>query len=214
MVKNEDFKNFARTLIYIPIIHTQADMGALRDQVRQASLQKIGRTALRRKTNTIDQIWTNIEMAMDQLNLSYESVRLYQDGLPVCGREAEIVKDLAAGGSRNHTLLHRLMEKGATIMGTESAELLVEEYEIYKETLAYGDPSQPARMEVRQKGLPRSLLERRDQYIGHRINNTLCRGETGILFVGMLHSLENLLNEDIRVVYPLGKPCQNKIGKG
>ncbi len=182
-------------------------MGALREQVHQAGLQKIGRTALRRKTNAIDQIWTKIEKAMDQLNFSYESVRLYQDGLPVCGREAEIVKDLATGGSRNHILLLRLMEKGATIMGTESGELLVDEYKIYRQILASANPPQPARMEVRQKGLSHSLLKRRDQYIADRIDNTLCQGETGILFLGMLHSLENLLKEDIRLKYPLGKPC-------
>jgi hypothetical protein len=48
-----------------------------------------------------------------------------------------------------------------------------------------------------------SLLKRRDQFIADRINDTLCPGETGILFLGMLHSLRHLLDEQIKVVYPV-----------
>jgi hypothetical protein len=55
---------------------------------------------------------------------------IHLEGLPVCGHESEIVADLARAGSRNHRLLLRLREFGAIIMGTESAELLVEEYQL------------------------------------------------------------------------------------
>ncbi len=47
------------------------------------------------------------------------------------------------------------------------------------------------------------LLQRRDQFIGQRINDTLKSGETGILFLGMLHSLERYLKQDVKVIYPL-----------
>ena len=205
MVKGAESKNPSRTLIYIPIIHTQADMGALGEPVRQAALHKIGKTAWKRKMSAIDQIWTKIEKVIDHLNLSYEKVRLYQDGLPVCGKEEMIVKDLAKAGSRNHKLLLRLIEKGATILGTESAELLVEEYELYKSILISRDPSKASRIESRQKGLTGSLLKKRDRYMANRINETLRIGEIGIIFVGMLHSLGNLLDKDIRVSYPMGR---------
>lgn len=58
----------------------------------------------------------------------------------MCGEEEKIGKDLANSGSRNHKLLVRLIEKGATLMGTEAPELLVEEYESYKRLLASGNP--------------------------------------------------------------------------
>lgn len=67
--------------------------------------------------------------------LPYPRVRLYQDGLPVCGREVEITTDLARAGSRNHQLLLRVMERDATLMGTESAELLVRDYRLIKQML-------------------------------------------------------------------------------
>jgi len=48
-----------------------------------------------------------------------------------------------------------------------------------------------------------SLLQRRDQYIARRINETLRGGETGLLFLGLLHSIRPWLDEDVQVIYPL-----------
>lgn len=206
IIKGTNSEIFSRTLIYIPIIHSQVDMGALSEPIRRAALQKLGEKGWKRKANLIDTMWAEIEKVMDGLTLSFEKVRLYQDGLPVCGREAEIVTELAKAGSRNHRLLLRLMERGATIMGTESSELIVEEYELVKQTLARGDTLKAAGVAPRKKALSDSLLKRRDRYIADRINGTLLPGETGILFLGMLHSLGNWLDKDIRVMYPITRP--------
>ena len=195
-----------RTLIYIPIVHTPADMGALSESVRLATFRKVGATGWKRKLNLIDKIWTTTELAIDDLDLPYKTVRLYQDGLPVCGREAELVTELAKSGSRNHRLLLRLIERGASIVGTESLELLVEEYELAKQTMAAGGSLKSAGMKAHQKALSDSLLKRRDRFIADRINTTLDNGETGILFLGMLHSLENRLDKDIHVIYPVNRP--------
>jgi len=75
----------SRTLIYFPIVHTQADMGALQKSVVRATLEKSGRAGLARKTAAVDRIWTEIETAIGALALSFDRVRLYQDGLPVSG---------------------------------------------------------------------------------------------------------------------------------
>jgi len=170
------------------------------------TLRKVGRAAFKHKVNVVDKVWTEIERAIDNLDLPSKTVRIYQDGLPVCGREAEIVTDLANTGSRNHRLILRLIERGATIMGTESAELLVEEYELIKKILSAGDPSEAKKIEARQKPLSDTLLKRRDQYIADRINSTLQIGETGILFLGMFHSLSSLIDKDIRIIYPISPP--------
>lgn len=195
-----------RTLIYIPIIHTETDMGTLGESIRRSTLQKFGRRGLKRKEDMIDNLWTEIERIIDTFDLSYEEVRLYQDGLPVCGREAEIVTDLAKAGSRNHRLLLLLMKRGATITGTESLELLMEEYELDKQVLAARGAREKARIEVSRKAMIDSLLKRRDRFISDRINSTLCAGKTGILFIGMLHSLRNTLDNDVNVIYPLNPP--------
>jgi hypothetical protein len=195
----------SRSLIYLPIIHTQADMGALKESVVRATIEKLGRAGLARKASAIDRIWTEIEAAIDALNLPFDRVRLYQDGLPVCGRETEIVTELAQGGSRNHQLLLRLMAKGATLMGTESADLLVREYQAAKQSLA-GRAPRAAGVAAARQAQSEDLLKRRDQFIAQRLNETLKQGETGILFLGMLHAVERYLQPDIKVIYPLHRP--------
>jgi hypothetical protein len=191
-----------RTLIYLPIIHTQADMGALKESVARATIEKMGRAGLARKTDAIDQVWTKIETAIDALDLPFDRVRLYQDGLPVCGRETEIVIELARAGSRNHQLLLRLMAQGAILMGTESADLLVQEYQLAKQSLT-APPPRSVGVAASRQAAGDNLLERRDLFIAQRINDTLKSGETGILFLGMLHTLERFLQSDIKLIYPL-----------
>lgn len=197
-----------RTLIYIPIIHTEADMGALGRSVRRATVQRLGRHAWERNVDVIGRMWEEIRRAAEGWDLPWEKVRLYQDGLPRCGREAEIVRDLAGAGSPNHQLLLSLMKRGATLMGTESPDLLVEEYRLVREILAARNPEEAARLEARHEGRSRSLLGQRDQYIAGRINESLCAGETGLLFLGMLHSLDPWLAKDIRVRYPIRRPAR------
>jgi hypothetical protein len=195
----------SRTLIYFPIVHTQADMGALKESVTRVTLEKMGRVGLSRKAAAIDKIWTAIEAVIDALALTFNRVRVYQDGLPVCGREAEIVTDLAWAGSRNHRLLLHLMAQGATLMGTESGDLLVQEYQLAKQSLTSRSP-RSAGVAAHRRALSEALLKRRDEFMAQRINDTLKSGETGILFLGMLHSVERYLHPDIEVIYPLHRP--------
>lgn len=194
---------WSRRLIHIPIIHTQADMGALSHAIKEMTIEKLGQKGWERNVHLIDEIWTRIEEAIDSWTLPYEKVRLYQDGLPVCGREAEIVAELAQAGSRNHRLLLRLMERGAAVMGTESGELLVQEYKLVKQILEAGDPQKARHLEARHKALSQALLKQRDQAIAERINRTLRAGETGLLFLGMLHAVGDGLAKDIRVTQPV-----------
>lgn len=192
-----------KKLYYIPVIHTQVDMGSLNESIKCATLRNLGRTALKRKIDLIDKMWNNIEQTIQSLVLPYNNVFLYQDGLPVCGQEIKIVTQLAKTGSRNHQLLLKMMGEGATLMGTESLELLMEEYELAKQVLAEENISKFSPVRTSQQALSDSLLEKRDQFIASRINSTLYKGKIGILFLGMLHSVVNWLDNDILVVKPL-----------
>jgi Na+/phosphate symporter len=98
------------------------------------------------------------------------------------------------------------MKKGATLMGTESPDLLLEEYRLVQQILAAENPEEAARIEARHEARSRCLLGRRDQYIARRLNESLRAGETGLLFLGMLHSLDSRLAKDIRVSYPIRRP--------
>jgi hypothetical protein len=204
-----------RQLIYFPIIHTETDMGKLGESIQEGALKEVGRSALKRKAKLVHKMWQDMEKTIADLGLAYEDVKLYQDGLPVCGREPEIVKELAEAGSLNHRLLLNLMDKGATLMGTESAELLVEEYQLIKQTMAGSETRKGTRLAPRQEALSDSILRRRDRFIADRINRTLLAGETGILFLGMLHSLEEWIDRGIRIAYPINRPIgTHPIGRG
>ncbi len=203
-------EGFRRMLIHIPIVHGETDMGAPGRPVHRTAIGMMGVGAWKRGSHFVDALWDGIERSVERLGLCYESVRLYQEGLPVCGCELEIVEELASRGSLNHRLLLRLVGKGATLMGTESAQLLVEEYAFAKEAV---DVRHRGRMLfARPFGNPPggSLLERRERFIAARINATLGEGETGVLFLGMLHSLDDLLGKDIQVVCATGPPSHRE----
>ena len=191
-----------RSLIYIPIIHSETDMGSLREAVRYHKIRLVGKKKSETTTGTVEGMWKQIRTLFDSTDLDYGKVRIYQDGLPACGRESEIVTDLARAGSHNYQLLFDLMKKGATVMGTESPDLLVEEYQLIKQTLPQNTGQAPGPRGQKKVALSRSLLRKRDKYIAERINRTLGQGEIGVVFIGMLHSLQEYLAPDIRVTYP------------
>lgn len=199
-----------RTLVYVPIVHTPADMGGLAKSVRRLRVRKLGRQGWSRSVDIVEQLWADIRTRVEGLALPWERVRLYQDGLPVCGREGEIVRDLAKAASSNHQLLLSLMHKGATLMGTESPHLLIDEYRLAQAVLRAKDAKEAARIERQHDAQSRSLMARRDRFIAGRINESLRAGETGLLFLGVLHSITTLLEKDIRVTYPIYRPRRSR----
>ena len=184
-----------RTLIVIPIIHTEQDMGSLLEQIKQEYVTRYGHEKWTEHLKSIDEVWSGIRRMIAELELPYASVRLYQDGLPQCGKEVDIVKEVAARGSKNHQLLVELMEQGARLMGTEDPHLLLQEYQFLQGALGGGEQGQ----EKQREDQSRRLLSGRDRFIAGRINATLSAGEIGLLFVGMAHSVEPLLDADILV---------------
>ncbi|QXP83345.1 hypothetical protein [Methylococcus sp. Mc7] len=145
---------------------------------------------------------------IESLHLDYPSCRLYQDGLPVCGHELLIVRDLANSGSHNHQLLLTLYERGAMLMGTESPDLLIEEYQIVTHYLAHNKTTKTTTNFTEMEARSAELLKRRDGFIADRIAATLRPGESGLLFLGLLHSLEGKLPSDIRVICPIVSPVR------
>jgi len=192
----------ARRLIWVPILHTQADLGSVSGAVKALYARKIGLKKWNRHVATIDEFWRRTHEGIQSAlggDLDYGKVRLYQDGLPNCGHELRIVKDMIEAGSLNHQLLLELMEKGARLMGTESPELLIEEYELVRGVLKSLETSGKGTLNRQQASRSKDILRERDRYIAGRIADTLEPGETGLIFLGMLHRLQGLLPRDIRL---------------
>ena len=186
-----------RELIWVPILHTQADMGSLSESLRSLYSKSLGKGEWERHIEGVADMWRAIEDKIERLDLDYGALRLYQDGLPNCGYEGDIVRDLARAGSQNHRLLISLMDKGAVLTGTESAGLLLEEYRLVQEMLESLQSGAPGNRNEVQRARRKALLKERDQYIARRIAETLHHGETGLIFLGLLHGLQDDLPQDI-----------------
>ncbi len=182
--------------MWVPILHTPPDLGSLAATVEERYTREFGRDAWGDHVRRIAGLWETVRAGVDALGLDYRRVRLYQDGLPVCGREADIVRDLARAGSLNHQLLLGLVGRGARLTGTEDPGLLLREYERARLGETAGGGHAPA-----------ALLEQRDRFIAGRIAATLAPGEVGLAFLGMLHSLAGKLAGDIGLeTLPVGNP--------
>jgi len=190
-----------RRLIHVPIVHSQADMGPIQDRVRQAYIEKGGEQAWKASREAVAEFWNAIENAMDRIRLDYTKLRLYQDGLPVCGLEEKIVRDLAQQGGANYRILLKLTGRGAKLEGTEDPDLLRKEYELIMAGVHADAGSLGANTD--KDGIAevfRDLLDRRDHFIAQRIDRTLQAGETGILFLGALHRATAMLPDTIQVM--------------
>lgn len=189
-----------KRVIHVPIVHSQTDLGPIQERVRQAYIEKGGEEAWKASREAVAQFWNTVEEAMDHLPLDYTKLRLYQDGLPVCGQEERIVRDLAQQGGANYRILLKLAERGARIEGTEDPDLLRREYELIMGGLSAGVGDVAGQTSTAETAAVfRDLLERRDRFIALRIEKTLQAGETGILFVGALHHAATMLPDTIQV---------------
>jgi hypothetical protein len=190
-----------RRLIYVPIVHTAADMGSQAGALEREYRRRGGRAEWLRTRRLIERLWDAVRERLLALELDYGRVRIYQDGLPVCGLEMEIARDVAAKGSRNYALVGDLLERGATMEGTEDPALLVEEWlGLRRISEARGEAARRRARAAYARDSPR-LLQERDAFIARRIDATLKDGEVGILLLGLLHQVDRLLAPDIAVEY-------------
>lgn len=190
-----------RRLIYIPVIHSEEDMGSMAGPLREQYVQKFGINKWRQHVKTIDDMWCGIEKKLYALKLDYKKVNIYQDGLPLCGKEIEIMEDVARLGSHNYNMIFRMVKKGANLIGTEDPKLLVEEYNFIKKL------SLITNLENRKKEISKAkkrrdeLLVERDKFIAKRITDTLEFNYTGILFCGIEHEVNSYLPKNIKIEY-------------
>ena len=184
-----------RQLIYVPIIHDPVDMGTKAEALRQAFIGRFGIEQWERRRSLIAEIWGGIRRKLLRRPLPWNRVQIYQDGLPVSGKELDIAREVAAQGSQNYRLVLELVARGATLMGTESPELLIREYQMISRM------ADPGAASLDTDGQGRELLRSRDEYMAHRIDDTLDAAGIGVLFLGMMHQVDQQLPADIAVEF-------------
>lgn len=165
-------------------------MGSQAEHLREVYVARYGINAWEESRKAIAAFWLSVEQEVENLDLDYEKVRLYQDGLPVCDCEAKIIHEVAEAGSRNYRILQNLIRKGSAFEGTEDPELLCAERDLLKT---------PELSEAEARKRAGELMEQRDRFISERIDKTLQPGEVGMVFIGALHKLHAVLPNDIKV---------------
>ena len=176
-------------------------MGTLAGSMKETYIRKFGEKKWKEHVRAIDEMWKGIRQRIRQMNFPYNKVKVYQDGLPICGMEKRIIDDLAKKGSPNHKLVLWMMRRGATLVGTEDPPLLIAEYNHIR-GIAQAKTHQEREKRVHEfENESALLLKKRDEKICNRIDSTLMKGETGVLFIGLAHRVDELLPKDIRASY-------------
>lgn len=176
-------------------------MGTLAPAMREAYVRKFGEKKWQEHVRVINEMWKGIRQKIQQMDFFYKKVRVYQDGLPLCGMEKQIIADLAKKGSPNHKLVLWMVRQGATLVGTEDPKLLLEEYHAIRQITEAKTHQEHERLVHEFEGQSATLLQKRDKKMSEQIDSTLKKGETGVFFIGLLHRVDEWLPKDIRVGY-------------
>ncbi|MCX6678902.1 MAG: hypothetical protein NTX42_00850 [Methanothrix sp.] len=189
-----------RKLIVIRIVHAPSDMGSASAGLEKAGISTLGRVRWQENQKKIESFWLELEKEVDDLGLDVGKLRIYQDGLPCAGELGErIVRETAARGSKNYQIVQKLMDRGAQIEATESADLLRQEYGYIKALLEAKTDEERRVAEERYNQVKDKLLEERDLFIARAIDASLKEGETGLLFIGASHNVLPKIAGDIEV---------------
>lgn len=193
-----------KTLLIIPVFHSEAEMGSVKHEMKGMSEKTFGREKWERHKKYVKAFWEEVETSLEKrLNrVDISKVRIYQDGQVVDGYFGrKIVEEIASAGSKNHQIILGLVKKGAVLMKTESFELLKEEYAFIKRIIGAKKPRDAEVAAAVYEKRKNSLLKERDGYIAKSIEKTLKNGEFGLLFIGATHNVESELPPSISVEY-------------
>jgi len=190
-----------RTLIYVPIIHSNADMGSLKKELILKSVSRLGENKWQKHTETVNGYWKKIESYFETFDIKNKALKIYQDGMFVDGKMAlKIINEGIKSGSKNSKIVLNLIDRGAILIQTEDFDMVKNEYDGFQSILKSKNNFQRLFLLLRYKIFKPVFLLRRDKYIAGRIAETLGQNETGILFIGAFHKIVKKLPKDITVV--------------
>src|SRR3989338_473988 len=107
-----------RTLYYVPIIHTSADLGSLSEEVKKRGLASLGEAIWKEHQKTVEGFWEALIDFFEGIDV--KGMKIYQDGMVGEDEVGKLmVESGALAGSKNHELELGLMRRGATLVKTE-----------------------------------------------------------------------------------------------
>ncbi|MBL7112688.1 MAG: hypothetical protein ISS19_12195 [Bacteroidales bacterium] len=190
-----------RTLIYVPIIHSSADMGSLGKELKHKSVSGPGENKWQKHTDTVNSYWDAIEFYFQNIDICMKGIKIYQDGMFVDGEMAKKILDEGIKtGSKNSEIVSKLIDRGAILIKTENFIMVKDEYDGLQSIIKSKNKLLKLILLLKYKISKPFLLRRRDEFIAGRIAETLGQNETGILFIGAFHNIMKRLPKDITVI--------------
>jgi hypothetical protein len=185
-----------RTLIYVPVIHTSADLGSIAKEVAKRGITDLGQELWEKHRRTVEGFWNVVSDYFDSIDV--KGMKIYQDGM-VAEDEVgkKIAEDTAKAGSKNYQLILKLLDRGAVLTKTEDFHLVKKEYDRLLSITQAKSITRKIIAFIKYKLVKTVLLNRRDNFITTRIDQTLKNGEKAILFVGAFHNIKKRLPKDI-----------------
>ena len=187
-----------KKLIYVPIIHTSADLGSLAKDVTKRGIADLGMDVWEEHIKTVESFWNAITQYFDSMTVT--GAKIYQDGMVAEGEVGEkIVEEGKKRGSKNYELVSRLLQKGAMLVKTEDFRLVKEERDRLLTISKAKSKLEKLVAFIKYKLAKNRLLNKRDKFIARRIGQTLNHSEKGILFIGAYHNIKKRLPGDIQI---------------
>ena len=188
-----------KALIYVPIIHTSADLGSLAKDLNRRGIADLGEELWKEHIKTVEGFWDELSHYFDSIDVS--GMKIYQDGMVAGGEVGQkIVEEGAKSGSKNYELIARLLQRGAILFKTEDFKLVKKERDrLIAITQAKSLPEKLIAF-MKYKVTKNRLLNKRDEFIAGRVGETLNQDETGIIFIGAYHNIKDRLPKDVRIM--------------
>ena len=105
-----------------------------------------------------------------------------------------------------------MIQKRAKLEGTENIDLLIREYDLITNLLIKNSTKNQKESIAEYQAKSRELLKLRDDFILNRIKSTLQNGELPIVFMGVMHRLDKMLEKDFLVSYVIYRLPFRSIG--
>ena len=130
-----------------------------------------------------------------------KKMKIYQDGM-IAEREVgqRIIEEGIKSGSKNYELVLRLLKRGAVLIKTEDFKLVKEELDRLLAITKAKSTSKKLFAFIKYRLIKNRLLNKRDEFISRRIDETLNQDEAGVLFLGAYHNIKKRLPKDIQII--------------
>lgn len=181
-----------------------ADMGSIAKQVDKRGIAGFGEEFWKRHRETISGFWDAISDYFDYIYMDVynrKKMKIYQDGM-IAEREVgqRIIEEGIKSGSKNYELVLRLLKRGAVLIKTEDFKLVKEELDMLLAITKAKSTSKKLFAFIKYRLIKNRLLNKRDEFISRRIDETLNQDEAGVLFLGAYHNIKKRLPKDIQII--------------